>query len=141
MQWTAKLQKGRVLLSEMGRVLLSIIEDSSAAHDAVMGGSNAASVLEKFGAASRNARDNLIVAASKHGLGRQDVPPCITFFAPVVVGGNGRFLWRQDAISAGDYVDLRAEMDLLIALSNTPHPLDPSPIRWADRSASRASGQ
>jgi uncharacterized protein len=120
------MQKGRVLLSEMGRVLLSIVEDSCAAHDAVVGGSNAASVVSKFGKHARNARDNLVIAASKHGLGRQDVPPCFTLFAPVVVQADGRFAWAAGRVEAGDYVDLRAEMDVLIALSNTPHPLDPS---------------
>ena len=38
-QWAARLQKGRVLLSDMGRALLGLTEDTSAAHDAVVGGS------------------------------------------------------------------------------------------------------
>ena len=33
----------------------------------------------------------------------------------------------RSAEAPGDYVELRAEMDLLIALSNCPHPLDPFP--------------
>src|ERR1700761_9328163 len=36
-QWTATLGKGRVLLSDMGRLLLSITEDSCGAHDALAG--------------------------------------------------------------------------------------------------------
>jgi uncharacterized protein YcgI (DUF1989 family) len=32
--------------------------------------------------------------------------------------------WQSDS-RAGDYVDLRAEMDVLCVLSNTPHPLAP----------------
>jgi uncharacterized protein len=36
--------------------------------------------------------------------------------------------WREDVRRAGDFVELRAEMDLLIAISNCPHPLDPSPV-------------
>jgi uncharacterized protein len=38
-QWTTDLRKGRVLFSDMGRVMLSITEDSSGAHDALTGGS------------------------------------------------------------------------------------------------------
>ena len=33
----------------------------------------------------------------------------------------------DDARQTGDFVDLRAEMDLIVALSNCPHPLDPAP--------------
>ncbi len=36
-------------------------------------------------------------------------------------------MWNDSRRSAGDFIDLRAEMDLLVALSNCPHPLDPSP--------------
>jgi urea carboxylase-associated protein 2 len=129
-QWTAALAKGRVLLSDMGRVLASIVEDSCAAHDTLLGGSTAASNREKYGErlgadALRNTRDNFVLAAGKHGLSRRDLAPCITFFAPVVTDGEGRFHWRDGAVQPGDFVDLRAEMNLLVAVSNCPHPLAP----------------
>ena len=38
----------------------------------------------------------------------------------------------------GDFVDLRAEMDLLVALSNCPHPLDPGADLRAGRAVDRA---
>ena len=125
-QWTARLQKGRVLLSEMGRVLASIVEDSSGAHDVLAGGSNAASAAAQFGPGTRNTRDNLIAAAAKFGLSKRDIPPVVSFFAPVAVDEAGRFAWRAGARRAGDYVELRAEADLMVALSNCPHPLDPA---------------
>jgi urea carboxylase-associated protein 2 len=126
-QWAARLQKGRVILSDMGRALLSIIEDTSAAHDTLVGGSTAATNAKHYGAENfRNTRDNFILAAGKLGLGRRDVMPCISFFAPVGVDDSGKFLWNESRRHAGDFVDLRAEMDLLIALSNCPHPLDPA---------------
>jgi urea carboxylase-associated protein 2 len=125
-QWTAALQKGRVLLSDMGRVLFSITEDTSFAHDALCGGSTRASNLQKYGKRFlRNTRDNFTLAAAKHGLRRSDVPPCITFFAPVSVGENTGLRWDEGQRKPGDFVDLRAEMPLIAALSNCPHPLDP----------------
>jgi len=125
-QWSATIRKGRVLLSDMGRVLLSVIEDTSFAHDALMGGSTAASNLAKYGDGPfRNARDNFIRAAGKLGLDRRDIAPCVTFFAPVAVDPAGRFVWEAGRRKAGDFVDLRAEMDLDVAVSNCPHPLDP----------------
>ncbi len=126
-QWAARLQKGRVLLSDMGRALLGITEDTSAAHDAVVGGSTAATNQAKYRNGDfRNTRDNFILAASKLGLDRRDVHPCVSFFAPVAIDADGKFVWSVQRRAKGDFVDLRAEMDLLIALSNCPHPLDPA---------------
>jgi hypothetical protein len=127
-QWAASLRKGRVILSDMGRVLFSIVEDTTGgAHDALVGGSTAAMNEARYHATTfRNTRDNFILAAGKLGLDRRDVHPCISFFAPVSVGAEGRFQWNEDRRQAGDFTDLRAEMDVLVALSNCPHPLDPS---------------
>jgi uncharacterized protein len=126
-QWAASLRKGRVILSDMGRVLFSIVEDSSGAHDTLVAGSTAATNAAKYGAgAFRNTRDNFILAAGKFGLDSRDVHPCISFFAPVSVDAEGRFQWAADRRNANDFIDLRAEMDMLVALSNCPHPLDPS---------------
>ena len=126
-QWTTAIGKGRVIFSDMGRVMLSVIEDSSGAHDGLIGGSTAASNAERYpGVTTRNTRDNFVLVAGKLGLERRDIPSCLSFFAPVRVAGDGRFVWREDLRNAGDYVDLRAEVDLVIGLSNCPHPLDPS---------------
>lgn len=125
-QWTAALAKGRVLLSDMGRVLASITEDSCAAHDALLGGSSAASNAAKYGRDGlRNTRDNFVLAAGKLGLSRRDLAPCISFFSPVATDAAGRFHWRDGVLQAGDFVELRAEMNLLLVVSNCPHPLAP----------------
>jgi hypothetical protein len=127
-QWTARITAGRVLLSDMGRVLMSVTADTCGVHDSIAGGSTPASNLRTYGEAGpgrRNARDNFILAAGKLGLGPRDVGPCISFFAPVTVDETGRFVWCADMIKPGHYVDLRAEMDVVVALSNTPHPLSP----------------
>jgi len=126
-QWAARLQKGRLLLSDMGRVLLGISEDTSAAHDALVGGSTAATNQAKYGEGNfRNTRDNFVLAVAKLGLDRRDVHPCVSFFAPVAIDAGGKFVWSEQRRQSGDFVDLRAEMDLLVALSNCPHPLDPA---------------
>jgi urea carboxylase-associated protein 2 len=126
-QWTARLSQNRVLLSDMGRVLLSVIGDTHGLHDCLAGGSTPQSNVRLFGDAAvrRNTRDNFILAAAKHGLGPRDVGPCITFFAPVVTDEAGSLVWDHDA-PAGGMIDLRAEMDVIVALSNCPHPLSPN---------------
>jgi uncharacterized protein len=125
-QWSAALSKGRVILSDMGRVMLSVVEDTGGAHDLLVGGSTAASTLERFGAVTRNTRENFIAAAAKVGLGISDIPPCVTLFAPVTTGEAGRLVWRDGRKQAGDFVDLRAEMNLIAVVSNCAHPLDPN---------------
>ncbi|MCI4677867.1 DUF1989 domain-containing protein [Rhodoblastus acidophilus] len=126
-QWSAALRKGRVILTDMGKVAFSIVEDTSGVHDALVGGSTAASNAKKYGGDFRNTRDNFILAATKLGLARADIPLPVTFFAPLDVDAEGRFVWNETKRARNDFVDLRAEQDLLLAISNCPHPLDPAP--------------
>lgn len=125
-QWNARLSRGRVLFSDMGRVLASITDDTYGRNDALTGGSSRTSNAARYGDASlRNTRDNFILLASKHGLDKRDIPPCFTLFAPVGVDEEGRFRWEGESAAPGSYVDLRAELDLLVFVSNAPHPLAP----------------
>ncbi len=117
LQWTTNLTTGRVLFSDMGRVMASIIADSGAGHDSIIGPNTPAQT-----GAGRNGRDNLRLAAAKFGLTRQDVGPAISLFSSISTDAQGVFHY-DGAPPAGGMVTLRAEMDLLVALSNTPHPL------------------
>jgi urea carboxylase-associated protein 2 len=126
-QWTTELGRGRVIFSDMGRVMLSITEDSSGAHDALTGGSTPATNARYGDPRLRDTRGNMVLAAAKLGLDRRDMPALLSLFAPVRVDTEGRFEWRPAMLSGRDWVELRAEMDLLVALSTCPHPLDPSP--------------
>ena len=125
-QWSAAISKGRVILSDMGRVMFSLVEDSCGAHDLLVGGSTPASVLASSGASGRNTQENFLAAVSKVGLGVRDIPPCITFFAAVALDTAGRFIWKEGCKRAGDFVDLHAEMNLIVVASNCVHPLNPS---------------
>jgi uncharacterized protein YcgI (DUF1989 family) len=51
----------------------------------------------------------------------------LTFFAPVAVE-EGSLVWRDGVVQKGDFVDLRAELDLLVAVSNCPHQLAPDSV-------------
>ncbi len=131
-QWTTGLAKGRVIFSDMGKVMFSIVEDSCGAHDCLMGGSAASSNARKYaganGASLRNTRDNFVLVATKAGLDKRDIPAALAMFAPVRVDADGRFEWKPDLVEPGDYVELRAEMDMIVGFSNCPHPLDPNPV-------------
>jgi urea carboxylase-associated protein 2 len=135
-QFTAFLTAGRVLYSDMGRVLLSLTADSCGWHDTISGCGDAAASRARFGEGSyqdrrndffRNARDNFLVELGKHGLGKRDIVPNVNFFVRVGVDGEGKLSWTPGSSRPGAAVDLRCEMDTLVVLTNTPHPLDPAP--------------
>ena len=127
-QWRAYLGPGMVLLSDMGRVMASILDDTSARHDALCGASVAAGNGRRYGdgtvyGPSPAARDRLLLALAKHGLTRRDLPPTINLFKGVRVNGDGTLTFEGDP-TPGAEVTLRAEMDLLVSVANCPHRLD-----------------
>lgn len=128
LQWTTALSKGRVIFSDMGRVMFSITEDSSGAHDCLVGGSTEATNARYEGLRLRDTRDNFIKLAMKAGLDRRDIPAVLSLFAPVRVDDEGHFFWNPALLNGADYIELRAEMEMIVGISNCPHPLDPNPV-------------
>jgi urea carboxylase-associated protein 2 len=119
----------------MGRVLASIVADDCGWHDTISGLGDGAANAARFGAGSyqtlrnqwhRNARDNLLVELGKHGLGKRDVVANVNFFVRVGVDEAGGLGWVAGNSRPGAAVELRFEMETLVVLSNTPHPLDPA---------------
>src|SRR5260370_34116360 len=66
-QWSAAISKGRVILSDMGRVFVSLVEDTSGAHDKLVVGSTPPSTLPAFALAARTTHENLLAAAATIG--------------------------------------------------------------------------
>jgi urea carboxylase-associated protein 2 len=124
-QWTTRLGRGRMLLSDMGRVLATLIEDTCGRHDVLLG-AGPPRMPNSSPLSSRNGPENLLLAAAKLGLSPRDLHAPITFFAPVACGADQRFGWDTQATIAGTFVDLYAEMDLYVCLSNVPHPVAPA---------------
>ncbi|HEX7671364.1 MAG TPA: urea amidolyase associated protein UAAP1 [Polyangiaceae bacterium] len=145
-QHIARLTRGYVLFSDMGRILCSIIEDTCGWHDTVTGHADAAFTRARFGDGSyqklrndfyRNTRDNFLVELGKHGLGKRDITPNVNFFVQVAADEEGSLGFVAGNSPAASVVALRAEMDVLVVLSNTPHPLDPAAV-YAPRSVALA---
>ncbi|RIV81624.1 urea carboxylase-associated family protein [Aurantiacibacter xanthus] len=129
-QWNAYLGEGKLLLSDMGRVLMSITDDSAGTHDAFCGTSNAATNAAKYGegrnsGAYPNGRDRLLLGSSKHGLLRRDVHPCVNLFKGTKIEPDGTITPQVGPFAGGRQVVLRAEMDVIVVIANCPHVLDP----------------
>ena len=73
-----------------------------------------------------SARDLLAVAAAKRGLQRRDLPCGVNLFKGVRVADGGGLHFDGER-RADRWVELRAELDVLVAVANAPHPLDPRP--------------
>lgn len=129
--WQAYLGEGHPLLSGDGRVLATVLADTSGRHDAFCGTSSDAWNIDKYGDAtpygpSPSGRALLTLAAAKHGLTPRDLPPSVSFFQGVRVQEDGAFRWQGSA-GPGTSVDLLAELPLIVLVANVPHPLDPRP--------------
>jgi uncharacterized protein len=136
-QHIAHLTKGFVLYSDMGRVLCSITDDSCGWHDPLGGHTDAALAAAKYGPSTyqaernawhRNTRDNFTTELNRYGLGLRDLVPNVNFFSKVVVAADGAMHFVGGNSKAGDFVTLRAEMNLLVILDTGQHPLDPASV-------------
>lgn len=135
-QHTAHYTRGHVLMSDMGRALASITADSLGWHDPFGLLLDATRMREKYGerpyqtarnAMYRSGVDGLLIETAKHGLAWRDLIAPVNFFSKVSVDAEGRFAFSPNHCKAGDHVDLRLDMDVLLAYSTAPHPLDPAP--------------
>lgn len=128
--WQAYLGPGHPLLSDQGRVLATLITDTGSAHDALCGTSPAATNAERYGDGSAggptpSGRALFGLAGAKHGLAPRDIPPSVSFFKAVRVGEDGGSLEYHGSAGPGEYVELRAELEVVVLIANVPHPIDP----------------
>lgn len=129
--WQAYFGTGHPLLSGFGRVLATVVSDTSGSHDALTGTTTRTGNLDRYGAAAPESdspagRELFTVAALKHGLDARDLPPSISFFKGVRVEDDGTFRWLGST-GPGAAVDLLLHVDAIVLLANTAHPLDPRP--------------
>ena len=135
------LTTGSVLYSNDGNPMLTIVADTCGRHDTLGGACAAESNMVRYALQKKfmhSCRDNYLIALQEAdiGLGKRDLVPNINFFmnVPVTAAGELRF---ADGVSApGKYVELRAEMDLWMLVSNCPqlnnscNAYNPTPARF-----------
>lgn len=134
-QYTAHLQKGNVLMSDNGRVFASIVQDSLGWHDSISGHSTREMTDEKYGKTNyqhngndyyRCGEENFKVELVRNNMSKRDLVPCVNLFSKVYVEEDGSMHYDTEHCKAGATVTLRTEMDIILIVSNTPNPLDPS---------------
>ena len=140
-QHIARFTSGDVLMSDMGRALISVVADTCGWHDPLSGNSNARIATARYGEGGyqelrnnciKNGLDCLLVEMATYGLGWRDLMPGVNWFSKVAVHADGGMGFVLDNSVAGSYVELRAEMNVLVVLHTCPHPMDPNP-HWAPK--------
>jgi urea carboxylase-associated protein 2 len=129
--WQAYPGAGHPLLSDAGRLMATIVTDTSNHHDALTGATTLAGNTAKYGAGTAHgdspaARELLTLGAIKNGLAPKDVAPSLSFFKGIHVDPAGAIAFTGSA-GPGAAVELLLQMDAVLVLANTAHPLDPRP--------------
>jgi hypothetical protein len=132
------LRTGSVLLSNEGNALMTIVASAVEYHDTIGGACSCESNTLRYGHHTRHQHacvDNFLEANLRQGRGKRDIVSNINFFMNVPVEEDGT-LGIVDGISApGLTVDLRAEMDVIVVVSNCPqinnpcNGFNPTPVR------------
>jgi len=108
--WQAYLGVGHPLLSDQGRLLATIVADTSGHHDTLCGMTPAG-------------QQAMLLAGLKHGLDIRDIAPSVSFFSGVRVQTDGALQYTGNS-GPGASVDLLIHLPVIVTLVNTPHPLD-----------------
>jgi urea carboxylase-associated protein 1 len=123
---TIFLTRGHGIYSDMGRRLLTIVEDTCGRHDTIGGCCSAESNELRYGVEDTlNCRSNFLRALAPFGLGKKDIVANINWFMNVPVHPDGAMAIVEGLSRPGDHVDLHAEMDTLAVISNCPQTRNP----------------
>ena len=145
------LTAGSKLYSNFGNVMLTITADTCGQHDTLGGACAAESntvryALDKF--PMHSCRDNFLHALAHDplcqqlGMNKRDLPGNINFFMNVPVTAEGGLEFADGVSAPGKYVEMQAQMDVVVLISNCPqlnnpcNAYNPTPIRlliWDSR--------
>lgn len=144
------VDKGTVLYSDLGKELFTVVEDTCGRHDTIYGCCSEANNFLRYGVrGTHSCFANFVEALAQFGLDRSYVVGNVNFFMSVPVAADGAAVNIYGHSKAGNYVDLRAECDVLAVLSNCPQIHNPcnaynlTPIRaiiWRPAQSGKSRG-
>jgi urea carboxylase-associated protein 1 len=134
------LSTGTALLSSEGNTLLTIVADTCGRHDTLGGACAAESNQVRYALEKKymhSCRDTflLTLACCTSDMSKRDITANINFFMNVPVTPDGKLTFEDGLSAPGRYVELRAEMDVRVLISNCPqlnnpcNAYNPTPIR------------
>jgi uncharacterized protein YcgI (DUF1989 family) len=119
---------GAVLVSDRGRPMMRLVADTVGVHDLICGSCSDEYYRNRldFHGPHRSCRGNLAEALAPYGVASRDIPFSFNVFMRWPVEPDGTVVPMAAPSAAGDYVDLRAEMDLVVANSACPSDITPT---------------
>lgn len=120
------LSSGTVLLSDLCRPMLTIIADTVGRHDTIGGACSTESNTVRYALDKKTmhaCRDSFMLAIAEHehlGLSKRDIAHNINFFMNVPVTAEGGLTFADGLSAPGKYVEMQAEMNVIVLISNCP---------------------
>ena len=113
------LSIGDILYSNRSNPMLSINRDAVGRHDFLFAPCSQEMFKMTYGATEPhpNCLDNLAAALGPYGIRAFQIPTAFNIFMNVAITAAGRITVLPPLSKAGDYIDLRTEMDLIVAVS------------------------
>jgi len=140
------LSTGTVLMSDLCRPMLTIVADTVGRHDTLGGACATESNTVRYALEKKSmhaCRDSYLLAIAEnehYGLSKRDIGHNINFFMNVPVTPDGGLTFADGVSGPGRYVEMRAEMDVIVLISNCPqlnnpcNAYNPTPVEvliWA----------
>jgi urea carboxylase-associated protein 1 len=125
-QANAYLTAGTKLMSNLGNTMLEITADTCGRHDTLGGACATESNTVRYSLEKKcmhACRDSwmLAIAENEHfGVSKRDIAHNINFFMNVPITKEGGLTFEDGISEAGKYVEMKAEMDVIVLISNCP---------------------
>ena len=117
---------GSVLRSDLTRPMLTIAADTVGRHDTLGGACAGESNTVRYALEKKSmhsCRDSYLLAVTEnpqYGLTKRDITHNINFFMNVPVTPDGGLTFEDGLSAPGEYVELTAEMNVIVLISNCP---------------------
>ncbi|WP_341937511.1 urea amidolyase associated protein UAAP2 [Marinimicrobium sp. C2-29] len=125
-QGNAYLSAGTRLRSNHNRVMLDIVADTCGRHDTLGGACATESNTVRYDLEKRHmhaCRDSWMLAIAENeelGLSKRDITHNINFFMNVPITPDGGLTFEDGISAPGKYVEMKAQMDTIVLISNCP---------------------
>ena len=136
------LTTGSQLRSNDNNVMLEIVADTCGRHDTLGGACATESNTVRYDLEKRcmhACRDSWMLAIAENpqfGVNKRDISHNINFFMNVPITSEGGLTFEDGISAPGKYVELRAEMDVIVLISNCPqlnnpcNGYNPTPVEY-----------
>ena len=125
-QGNVYLTAGTVLMSDLCNPMLTITADTVGRHDTLGGACATESNTVRYALEKKSmhaCRDSYLLAVAEnehYGLDKRDIGHNINFFMNVPVTPQGGLTFEDGLSAPGKYVEMRADMDVIVLISNCP---------------------